>query len=53
MKQKIHTKFFVFEIIPSEFVALKCIMKREYLPSALIVLANSFDILQSANRDFL
>ena len=53
MKQKIETKFFVFEINPSEFVALNCIIKREHLPSALSVLANSFDILHSANRDFL
>ena len=53
MKKKIEAKFFVFEIIPSDFVALNCVIKREYLPSALSVLGNSFDLLYIANRDFL
>ena len=29
MKKKISTKFFVFEIIPSEFVALNCLYQEE------------------------
>ena len=29
MKQKIARKFFVFEIIPSEFVALNCLYQEE------------------------
>ena len=29
MKQKIQIKFFVFEIIPSEFVALNCLYQEQ------------------------
>ena len=53
MKKKIETKFFVFEIIPSEFVALICLYRGEYLASALSVLGSSFENLRIANRDFL
>ena len=31
MKQKIERKFFVFEIIPSEFVALNCLCQERIL----------------------
>ena len=29
MKKKIETKFFVFKIIPSEFVALNCLYQED------------------------
>ena len=53
MKKKIEKNFFILETIPSEFVGLNCVMKREYLPSALSVLGYSFEILHIPNGDFL
>ena len=34
MKKKIGTKFFVFEIIPSDFVALNCLYQERILAIA-------------------
>ena len=53
MKKKIERKFFVFDITPSEFAVLNCLVKREYLTSALSVLGNSFEILYIAKGHFL
>ena len=53
MHKEIQKEFFVFEIIASELFALNCLLRREYLPSALSVLGNSLEILHITNRDFL
>ena len=52
MKKKLE-KFFVFEIITSEFVALNCLYQEQNTSHrALSVLGNSFEVLNITNRDF-
>ena len=54
MQKKIEKKFFVCR---DTCISIGCIklslLKREYLPSALIVLGNSLEILHITNKDFL
>ena len=53
MQEKIDEKVFVFEIIASEYVALKLsLFRREYLSSALNVLRNSYKALRLTKTDF-
>ena len=42
MKKKIEAKFFVFEIIPSEFVALNCLYQERILASGTHCIRKQF-----------
>ena len=51
MKKKIQKKFFVLEIISSEFVALNCLYQEENTCHRHS--ENTLEILHITNRDFL
>ena len=52
--KKIKKKFFIFEIVASEYCCVKLSqVRREYLPSALSLLGDSFEILHVTKRAFL
>ena len=53
MKKKIQTFFFVFQIIPSDFVALYCLYQARIVAIGTQCNGNSFEILHITNRDFL
>ena len=53
MKKKIGTKLFVFEVIPSEFVALNCLYQERIHETALSMLGKGFEMLHIPMRDFL
>ena len=53
MEIKIEKKFFVFQIISSDFVALYRLYQGRIVAIALSVLGKSFKILHITNRDFL
>ena len=42
MKKKIATKYFVFKIIPSEFVALNCLLQERILAIAIQCVRKQF-----------
>ena len=52
MQEKIQKKLCVFEIIASELVALNCLLRREYLSSAVNVLTNTYKALHMTKTDF-
>ena len=53
MNKKIQKIFFVFQIIPSDFVVLYCLYQEENTCHRHSVLGNRFEILHITNRDFL